>query len=218
MADRAPSFAGVPAGDEPTRFLLVRHGQSTWNALGRWQGRADTPLSPLGEDQARRAAVNLAGVGTFSMVVTSSLGRARRTGELLAQHGAIELGDGVDGLIERSAGEWEGLLREEIEERYPNWLAERRRPAGYEPDEEIAERAERALRVLAGRHPGAVIVVVSHGGLITSLERQSGEGWRQLTNLEARWFEFRADELLPVGDRVHLLEVARSADAATTLE
>ena len=186
---------------QPTRFLLVRHGQSTWNAIGRWQGRADAPLSPVGEDQAREAAVELAALGPFGVVVTSSLARARRTGELLADHAGIELGDAVDDLIERSAGQWEGLLRSEIEARYPNWLAQRRRPPGYESDEEIATRAVRSLRVLAERHAGVSVVVVSHGGLITSLERAAGEEWRQLANLEARWFEFDAasGDLLPAG-------------------
>ena len=192
---------------EPTRFLLVRHGQSTWNAIGRWQGRADAPLSPAGEEQAREAAVELAALGPFEVVVTSSLARARQTGELLAEHAGIELGDAVDDLIERSAGQWEGLLRSEIEARYPNWLAQRRRPPGYEPDEEIVVRALRAVRELAERHAGAAVVVVSHGGLITSLERAAGEEWRQLTNLEARWFAFdtASGDLLPDGERVRLL-------------
>ncbi len=192
---------------EPTRFLLVRHGQSTWNAIGRWQGRADAPLSPAGEEQAREAAVELAALGPFEVVVTSSLARARQTGELLAEHAGIELGDAVDDLIERSAGQWEGLLRSEIEARYPNWLAQRRRPPGYEPDEEIVVRALRAVRELAERHAGASVVVVSHGGLITSLERAAGEEWRQLTNLEARWFAFdtASGDLLPDGERVRLL-------------
>ncbi len=190
-----------------TRFLLVRHGQSTWNAIGRWQGRADAPLSPLGEEQARQAAVELGSLGPFDTVVTSTLARARRTGELLAGHTGVALGEAVEDLIERSAGQWEGLLRSEIEARYPNWLAQRRRPPGYEPDEEIAARATRALRALAERHAGASVVVVSHGGLITSLERGAGEQWRQLTNLEARWFGFeaRSGDLRPDGDRVRLL-------------
>ena len=198
MGERSP---------EPTRFLLVRHGQSTWNAIGRWQGRADAPLSPAGEDQARQAAVELIPLGPFDIVVTSSLARARRTGELLADHAGIGLGGAEDGLIERSAGAWEGLLRSEIEARYPNWLAQRRRPPGYEADEEIAERAVRSLRTLAERHPSTSVVVVSHGGLITSLERAAGEEWRQLNNLEARWFAFDAPtgDLRPDGGRVRLL-------------
>ena len=198
MGERSP---------EPTRFLLVRHGQSTWNAIGRWQGRADAPLSPAGEDQARQAAVELAPLGPFAIVVTSTLARARRTGELLAEHAGIDVGGADDGLIERSAGQWEGLLRSEIEARYPNWLAQRRRPPGYEPDEEVAARALGSLRALAERHPGVPVVVVSHGGLITSLERAAGEEWRQLSNLEARWFAFdqQSGDLRPDGGRVCLL-------------
>jgi broad specificity phosphatase PhoE len=192
---------------EPTRFLLVRHGQSTWNAIGRWQGRADAPLSATGEDQARQAAVELAPLGPFAVVVTSTLARARRTGELLADQAGIEFGGADEGLIERSAGAWEGLMRSEIEARYPNWLAKHRRPPGYEPDEEVAARAVRSLRALAEHHPGTTVVVVSHGGLITSLERAAGEEWRQLSNLEARWFAFddQSGDLRPDGNRVCLL-------------
>ena len=64
------------------------------------------------------------------------------------------------------------------------------------------------LRGIADSHPDANVLVVSHGGVINALERNDGELWRQLTNLEARWFEFengRRDRVVPVGDRVHLL-------------
>jgi len=97
-------------------------------------------------------------------------------------------------------------MRVEIEERYPGWLVEHRRPPGYEPDEEIIERATVALRNIASSHPDGNVLVVSHGGVINALERHAGEAWRQLTNLEARWFEFDAsDAMVPVGERVHLL-------------
>ena len=139
-------------------------------------------------------------------MVTSTLQRARQTGELIAAHASLELLDPFEDLMERSAGEWEGLMRVEIEERYPNWLVEQRRPPGYEPDDQIVERAERALRAIHARGAGSNVLVVSHGGVITALERRSGEAWRQITNLEARWFEFDDDDsLIPVGERVHLL-------------
>ena len=173
-----------------TRFLLVRHGQSTWNAVGRWQGRADPPLSDLGAEQARRAADSVVHHGPFDAVATSTLHRARRTGELIATACTIDLLDPFEDLIERSAGDWEGLMRTEIEAHYPNWLAEHRRPPGYEPDDEIIARATEALRLIAARHPDGNVLVVSHGGVINALERDAGEAWRQLTNLEARWFEF----------------------------
>ena len=191
-----------------TRFLLVRHGQSTWNALGRWQGRADPPRSDLGADQARRAADSVVHQGSFVAIATSTLHRARQTGELISTNCGIDLLEPYDDLIERSAGEWEGLLRIEIEARYPNWLAEHRRPPGYEPDDEIIGRATRALRLIAERHPDGNVLVVSHGGVINALERDAGESWRQLTNLEARWFAFDADDrqrVMPAGERVHLL-------------
>jgi len=66
-----------------SRLLLVRHGQSTWNAEERWQGHADPPLSDLGERQARAAAPSVVAIGA-TVVVSSDLTRARQTAELLA--------------------------------------------------------------------------------------------------------------------------------------
>lgn len=145
-------------------------------------------------------------LGPFSAVVTSTLQRARRTGSLIAADAAIDLLDPFQDLVERSAGEWEGLMRTEIEARYPGWLAESRQPPGYEADVDIIARAVRALRSIHERAAGSSVIVVSHGGVINALERRVGEPWRQLTNLEARWFGFDdAGALVPVGDRVHLL-------------
>src|SRR5215831_2437799 len=68
-----------------TRLLLVRHGESTWNAASRWQGQADPPLSSFGERQAEDATVRLSQIATIVAVWTSDLVRARRTGELIAE-------------------------------------------------------------------------------------------------------------------------------------
>ncbi len=189
-----------------TRFLIARHGESTWNAAGRWQGQADPPLSSHGEQQALSAAAELTARGPFATVVTSTLQRARRTGELLAEHCSIRMTSTVSGLVERAAGPWEGLTRSEIEERYPKWLAGRRRPVGYESDESIVARAGKALGELAEGHRGSNILVVSHGGVINALERRFGDPWRRIANLEARWFEHDGAELRPTGHRIHLLE------------
>src|SRR5690606_34165227 len=98
---------------ETTRVLLVRHGQSEWNAIGRWQGQADPPLSDLGRLQAREASRAL---GTVDAVWASDLQRAVETAAIIAG----ELGVGpvvVDpDLRERDAGEFSGLTRPEIEE------------------------------------------------------------------------------------------------------
>ncbi|MEM9034217.1 MAG: histidine phosphatase family protein [Actinomycetota bacterium] len=191
---------------EPTRILLIRHGQSTWNAEGRWQGRANPPLSTLGEDQARHASTRLAEVGPIDGIGSSTLQRAIQTSEFLAAGAEIALIGRFAGFDERSAGEWEGLTRAEIEEGYPGWLDADRRPDGYETDASIEARGSATLLELAVAHPGKRIAAVSHGGTIGTLERIGGDPWRRLANLEARWFEVTPDGFTPIGDRVHLLD------------
>jgi broad specificity phosphatase PhoE len=180
----------------------------------RWQGRADPPLSERGEQQARNSAVSLALHGLFDVVVTSSLQRARRTGELLAQRTELELDVDVTGLAERSAGPWEGLTPDEIERTHPGFLASGRRPDGYEDDAALVERAVAALSALVEKHEGRQLLVVSHGGVINALERHVAaddiDPWRRLDNLEGRWFEHFEGRLQAVGDRVHLLDRSTS--------
>jgi probable phosphoglycerate mutase len=189
-----------------SRLLVVRHGESTWNAVRRWQGQADPPLSQRGVVQARRAATAAQDHGPFDAVLTSHLRRARRTGSIIADALGIELLEPERDLSERSAGDWEGLTRAEIEQRYPGFLAEGRRPPGYESDASIVGRSTRALSRTSSRHPGASLLVVSHGGVIHALERvHSDEGWRRLDNLTGRWFEMVDSRPTPVGERVALV-------------
>jgi probable phosphoglycerate mutase len=190
-----------------SRLLIVRHGESTWNAVRRWQGQADPPLSERGEKQARRGAVAAVDHGPFDAVVTSTLMRARRTGELIASALGLPLLTPMPGLSERSAGEWEGLTRGEIEERFPGYLAAGHRPDGYEPDAAIVERSSRALRELARQSADRTVLIVSHGGIIHALERvhSRDDGWQRLDNLTGRWFEVNDVAILPVGPRVALV-------------
>jgi probable phosphoglycerate mutase len=99
--------------------LIVRHGQSEWNALGRWQGQADPPLTELGLHQAAHAAQH---VGAVDAVVASDLERSRLTAENIAEL----VGNGpvlVDaGFRERDAGEGQGLTKAEIGEQWPGYL------------------------------------------------------------------------------------------------
>lgn len=197
------------------RLLLVRHGESTWNAVRRWQGRADPPLSPRGEQQAVDAVRSLAELGEIEAVATSSLERARRTGELIAEGLGVEVIAADPDLDERSAGPWEGMTREEIHRAYPGYLDADRRPSGYESDEALLGRVvpglERTHRRAAGRGHGR-IVVVSHGGVIGALERRAHEAatgarhpWSRFDNLEGRWFTLDADGVVALGDRVALV-------------
>jgi probable phosphoglycerate mutase len=194
------------AGDEPTRVLLIRHGQSTWNAAGRWQGHADPPLSELGEAQAAAAADHLDGV---DVVITSDLERARRTAEILAggDRGAGGAGEIVveARLRERDAGEWTGLTRTQIEAAWPGYLDDGRRPPRFEDADAVAARALAALRDLHQAHAGRVVLAVAHGGVIRALERATGVHGPVVANLGGRWFEVGPDGVRP-GDAVLLVD------------
>ncbi len=192
-------------------MLLVRHGQSEWNALGRWQGQADPPLSPLGRDQARSAAARL---GVVDVIVSSDLDRALSTAAILAE------GLGVGPVLveprlrERSAGEWSGLTRAEIDQQWPGYLAERLRPPGFEPDDVVRARVRSALDEVARNHPGAEVLVVSHGGVVYVLEEEADLPFARLPNLAGRWVDHDGDRLL-LGDRVELVDnVAAGATGA----
>lgn len=190
--------------------LLVRHGQSTWNAVGKWQGQANPALSPLGLEQAALAGDTLRNWGVVDGVVSSDLERARRTAQLLAAATGAPLLEAEPALRERHAGTWEGRTRAEIHAEYPGWIDGGRRPEGWEPDAALVERAVPALQRIVAARAGQVVVGVSHGGLIHALERgaaaQSHEGaFRRVANLEAVWFCVDDSGVLAVGERVHLL-------------
>src|SRR5262245_8421978 len=164
------------------RLLLVRHGQSTWNAERRWQGHADPPLTELGRHQAKVAAEAL---GDVDRVVSSDLARARETAEVLAdQSGGAPVED-TAALRERAAGPWAGLTGEEIEARWPGALANGEHPDGYENDEVILARTLPALVALDDPHRDTVLVV-THGGLIGAVERHLGADHRRTPNLGGR--------------------------------
>jgi phosphoserine phosphatase len=123
----------VPA-DLAATLVFLRHGQSEWLAEGRFQGRSDTPLSPLGRRQAALAGGRLAEpdepprlpvpVGEPIAIVHSPLARTRQTADAVAAAFA-SAGRAVPalrpepGLAEIAQGAWEGLFQREVEERYP---------------------------------------------------------------------------------------------------
>jgi probable phosphoglycerate mutase len=190
-----------------TRLLLVRHGESTWNAEGRWQGQADPPLSPLGEDQARDAAAHVDGVDALW---SSDLTRGRRTAEIMGER--LRLAVRVEPrLRERHAGEWQGRTRVEIDQEWPDYLRSGRRPPGFESDDALLERTLAAMADVAAVHPAETVLVVTHGGIVRTLERHlDPEGTRAgplLPNLGGRWLRSDGNSTgWSLGDRVLLLE------------
>jgi broad specificity phosphatase PhoE len=185
-----------------TRVLLTRHGQSEWNALGRWQGQADPPLSDLGRRQAHEAARSL---GAVDEIWSSDLRRAAETAVIIAD----DMGVGpvvLDAdLRERDAGEWTGLTRAEIERRYRGFLPDGRRPTGWESDELLLDRAQRPLRRIADAAPGGDVLVITHAGVVFAVERHLGLDHTRLANVEGRWVTV-AREGLRLGERVLLAE------------
>src|SRR5215472_5380989 len=162
--EQAPTQVAAPdtADDHartlaPSRLLLVRHGESTWNAAGRIQGWLDPPLSDRGMAQSRELGERLAG-GRLAGFYCSDLVRARQTAEVIA--GAV----GVEplpepGLREIALGEWEGKTRDELMDEYPDlWAQWAREPdwdivPGGEGATPFAERVTGTLRRLRERHP-----------------------------------------------------------------
>ncbi|MGH9155407.1 MAG: histidine phosphatase family protein [Acidimicrobiales bacterium] len=189
------------------RLLLLRHGQSTWNAEERWQGWADPPLSPLGVHQAEDAARWLVESGTgFGTVACSDLVRARRTAEIVADGLGLGPVEVDPALRERNVGDWEGLTTDEIGLRWPEALAawrdrRLRTTPGGEAEPVLVARALAGLGRLAAAAPtGGRVLVVTHGGVIRSLERHFGLGPGQVANLCGRWFAF--DGHVPVPGEV----------------
>lgn len=184
-----------------TRVLVVRHGQSEWNADGRWQGQENPPLTDLGRRQAHHAA---AAVGAVDAVYASPLDRAATTAAIIAE--SIGVGPVVvlAGLMERHAGEWQGLTRDQIDVEFPGYLEAGQRPPGWEDDDEVEARVLAALDQIAEQHPDGLVLAVAHAGVIFAIERVLGAEWERLANLGGRWVE-REGGTWRIGERVHLL-------------
>ncbi|WP_052462577.1 histidine phosphatase family protein [Nigerium massiliense] len=153
-----------------TRLILVRHGETDFNAQGRFQGSSDIPLNERGLAQAAAVAPWIARLGA-DHIVSSPLGRARQTAQAIAE--PLELSVATDErLVEIHCGEWEGELFADIIAANP-WYVEfeeagrdfRRSDTG-ETQSEVGLRVGRALRELAERHAGQTTVVTAHGTAI----------------------------------------------------
>src|SRR5215213_3130631 len=166
---------------ELQELLLVRHGQSTANAKGIWQGQMDFPLSEEGRRQASLAGRGLSDE-PFEGLYSSPLSRAFETAKIIRDRTGFA-GEvfPVDGLSERHGGILEGHTWAEQEQRNPElakkFLAipeeERWALVGAETDEEVIARFHEALSSIRALHPGgARIVVVSPGGVMRAFLRE----------------------------------------------
>ncbi|RZJ84432.1 MAG: histidine phosphatase family protein [Massilia sp.] len=167
--DNAPSSAAAP-----TTILLIRHGETAWNAEKRLQGHLDIALNAEGERQAALLGAALADE-RIDHIVSSDLGRARQTAEAIARLRGMQVG--LDAALrERCYGGFEGLLYSEIAARFPvefaAWQArdvDAVLPPGANRGESFRaffERTTGAIMAHAAAHPGRTIALVAHGGVL----------------------------------------------------
>jgi broad specificity phosphatase PhoE len=149
-----------------TAFYFVRHGQSEWNAIGRFQGQWDSDLSEIGRRQAHTTGRLLAG-HDIRAIVASPLDRARQTAEIVAEY--VDAPVSYDERIkEWHCGEWSGHLREDVMRRWPEaWAARLADPFHYrgpgcENYPDMFQRAAPFVEELRAREEPR-IAVVSHG-------------------------------------------------------
>lgn len=142
-----------------TTLLLVRHGETDWNADGRLQGQTDRPLSEFGRRQARRLADELVDE-ELGAIYSSDLVRARETAEIVAGRLGMPVNLDPD-LREKDWGTWEGLTA--VERDRVEFVGE--------STEAHQERTLQALRRISGSHPdGERVLVVTHGGSVRRVQ------------------------------------------------
>lgn len=160
-----------------TELLLVRHGETSWNAQRRLQGHRDIALNSVGLEQAQAVATALKNVA-IDAIICSDLQRAQQTAQAIAQYHTLICQIQPE-LRERSFGGFEGHLIAELETLFPSHYAAWRahevdsqfppNAAGEFTGESVRQfhqRIENALVTLAHQYPQQTIVVVAHGGVL----------------------------------------------------
>ncbi|MGD1994098.1 MAG: histidine phosphatase family protein [Anaerolineae bacterium] len=150
-----------------TQILLIRHGQTALNAENRIRGQADVPLDTTGRWQARVTGNYVADRWPLAAVYSSPLLRSCQTAEAIASAQGLAA-QPLDGLLDMSFGEWEGLTITEVKDRWPAlaraWYEEPHTvefPSG-ESLSVVRERSTAALDAVAVRHEGETIALVAH--------------------------------------------------------
>lgn len=168
-------MTAAAGGSAVRRLILLRHGQTEYNATNRMQGQLDTDLSDLGRAQAKTAAQALADTRPFA-IVSSDLRRAHDTALALGDH--VGLGVETDArLRETDLGDWQGLTHTDVDEISPGARARWRTDAAWAPPGgesriDVAARSLPVVQELLERHDDwgpDPLVLVAHGGLIAAL-------------------------------------------------
>lgn len=203
--EKAPTWQGQRA--EPTRLILLRHGQTALSVDRRYSGRGNPELTEFGRRQAAAAAQRLGRMTDLSAIVSSPLSRARDTAAAVAQARGLEV-DVVDDLTETDFGAWEGLTFSEAADRDPElhgrWLSDTSISApGGESFDAVAGRVDSAKSSLLQRFPGQTVLAVSHVTPIKLLLRDAlGSGPEILFRLHLDLASMSVAEFYPDGGTV----------------
>lgn len=199
----------------PARLILLRHGETEWNVERRYQGQLDSALTAVGRAQSRALATRL-GRHAVAALYSSDLGRAQETARVCAE--ATGLRVILDSrLRERHLGMFQGLLKSEIREKFPEEYRRFKSDPDYlvpggESARQSSARMIACLEEIATRHAGQQIAIVAHGGTSSSLLRhtlgiplgaprrfeRSNATWNLFIFSDGKWF------LETWGDMSHL--------------
>jgi len=176
------------------RLILIRHGQTEWNRLRRYQGQSDIELNETGIEQAQKAAARLA-KEKIDSVYCSDLKRARQTAEIITSKHNIPREIHESSLLrEMNFGDYEGLTFEEMDPKFqlifsadPAWRSSGpnvRAPNG-ESIADLATRVKQFIREMLSKHaPDETIIIAAHGGplqvLICQLLEIGLDHWWQI--------------------------------------
>ena len=160
---------------EPTRIIAIRHGETSWNVDTRIQGQLDIPLSANGRWQAERLA-NALRNEPITSIYASDLARAWETAQYVSNATGLKVIK-EEALRERGFGDFEGKTFAEIEVQLPEQSMRWRKrdpdfsPAGGESLIDLRSRVVAGAERLAAQHPGELIALVAHGGVMDVLYR-----------------------------------------------
>ncbi len=211
---------------QATRLIAVRHGETAWNVDTRIQGHLDIPLNDTGLWQARQLARALADE-PITAIYTSDLARAHATAQAVADATGAPLATD-SGLRERSFGHFQGRTFAEIEAELPEQARRwRQRDPAYAPEGgesliTLRDRVTESTHRLAARHPGGLVLLVAHGGVLDVLYRaatrqdiQAPRTW-QLANAAINRLLWTPEGLTLVGwaDTQHLDNASRDETSA----
>ncbi|XP_050372657.1 phosphoglycerate mutase-like protein 4 [Argentina anserina] len=207
------------SGAEYAEIMVIRHGETAWNADGRIQGHLDVELNDAGRQQAAVVADRLSKEDAISHVYSSDLKRAYETAQIIAARcGGLNVVTDPD-LRERHLGDLQGLvfrdaakLSSKAFQAFNSHRTCQDIPGGGESLDQLYDRCTAALERIGGKHKGERVVVVTHGGVIRSLYQRAcpnGKSIGKVTNTSINTFHLYDEDKWIIkswGDVSHLKE------------